>query len=113
MGFPAATARPSMFGYQTTDDLTPAVQPGEWPDTRGRTITGVWGFVTAAPAGSDFTADVLVEGTPVATITIPDGDQEVIASISPVAVAVGERISFEITDDAGATGPADLGITYT
>lgn len=112
MAFPPTPVASAQFGYTSGADLTPAVQPGTWRWPQTTSMRAVFGSVDAGnePSGSDFTADILVDGAPVATVTILDGDQDGITVVSPaVQVPSGSLIQLEITDDGGATGPVTLG----
>ena len=109
------TAQMQQFGY-TIPTLALAVEPGtwEWQPLISRAVQGFASFDPGnGPSTADFTCDVLVNGAAAFTITVTNGDDEDIVTVSPAFVLHrGDLVNFQVTQLGTATGPAEVGFGY-
>lgn len=102
--------------YTTAAPAAVAVQPAALRWHGGATITRqrVQFKTGEGPAGGNFTARWILNGTPLGTITVLNGaDDGDIAPPVPPALVDGDLLTTEVLGLGGATGAAELILDVT
>jgi len=74
-------------------------------------LIGAAAYAKTAPAGADLIVALTVNGTVRATMTVAAGTNRGVVSISPLSLAIGDVLDFNITQVGSTTAGAGLTVT--
>jgi hypothetical protein len=103
------------FGYTAPDATVTGVQSATWVwSGRGRAVSMFCAFDPGnGPASGTYIVFVSKNGTHAGSITVPQGDDEAVATIAPVMdLVVDDLVTFDISQVSGATGAVTFGFNY-